>query len=67
MNIDAAIAKLKEFKKASKSSGIGPCDLVGFDDKSFTVRVRFGEEPPAVKPILGFAGGAERKSSRRKV
>ena len=55
MDIDAAIAKLKEFKKVSRKSGIGPCDLVGFDDGSFTVRVKFGDEAPCRKPVLGFA------------
>lgn len=60
MDIDAAIAKLSEFKKLASSSGTGTCDLVGFDDGSFTVKVKFGEDVPQRKPILGFAERTER-------
>jgi hypothetical protein len=67
VDIDAAIAKLEEFKKLAESSGAGPCDLVGMDDGSFTVRVKFGEDAPRRKPVLGFAAyEPERKPRKRK-
>lgn len=39
MDISAAIDQLTKFKKLSKA--LGECDLVGLDDESFVVKVKF--------------------------
>ena len=52
MNIDNAIKKLTEFKKLSKKFN-GECELVGFNDNSFTFKVEFGSEGKEKQPI-GF-------------
>lgn len=63
MNITAAIDRLTKFKKMSKT--LGDCDLVGFDNESFTVRVKFSDGGKTEKldgyhPVLGFAEGSKK-------
>ena len=68
MDINTAIEKLAQLKKMSKS--LGKCELIGFDNESFTVRVKHTDygttcaasissstSPTAFEhhPILGFA------------
>jgi len=62
MNINTAIEKLTKLKKMSKS--LGNCDLVGFDNESFTIRVKYDNAEPSScytsiafehRPIQGFS------------
>ena len=53
MDIDNAIAKLNEFKKVAKKIS-GECELVGFNENSFTFKVQFGKKDDEIKPIVGF-------------
>ena len=53
MDIDSAIEKLNEFKKISKKFK-GECELVGFNDNSFTFKVEFHKDESNVKKI-GFS------------
>lgn len=53
MDIDSAIQKLNEFKKISKKFK-GECELVGFNDNSFTFKVEFGKNEQERRPI-GFS------------
>ena len=53
MDIGMAIDKLSEFKKVAEA-GIGDCELVGFDEGSFVVKVNFRNDKPVRKPIIGF-------------
>lgn len=68
MDINTAIEKLAQLKKMSKS--LGKCELIGFDNESFTVRVKHTDcstqctasisssaSPTAFEhhPVLGFA------------
>ena len=62
MNINTAIEKLTKLKKMSKS--LGNCDLVGFDNESFTIRVKYDNVEPSSchtpmvfehRPIQGFS------------
>ena len=52
MDIDSAISKLNDFKKMSKK--LGECDLVAFNDNSFTVKIQFGEDKPDRCRVVGF-------------
>lgn len=52
MNIDSAIEKLNEFKKIAKKFK-GECELVGFNESSFTFKVEFDKDEPERRPI-GF-------------
>ena len=56
MDIDAAIEKLSKFKKLSSKFGMKDCNVVGLDNESFTVRVKFSEDPPVDNKtvVLGF-------------
>ena len=53
MNIDNAIEKLNEFKKIAKTFK-GECELVGFNDSSFTFKVEFSKDNSSTKKI-GFS------------
>lgn len=63
MDISAAIDQLTKFKKLSKA--LGECDLVGLDNESFVVKVKFNDSrsrdaadsAPAFPhhPVLGFS------------
>lgn len=55
MDIDSAIEKLNEFKKIAKKFK-GECELVGFNESSFTFKVEFGNDEPERRPI-GFSCG----------
>lgn len=53
MDIDSVIEKLNEFKKISKKFK-SECELVGFNDNSFTFKVEFSKDEPERRPI-GFS------------
>jgi len=62
MDINTAIEKLTKLKKMSKS--LGNCDLVGFDNESFTIRVKYDNDVSSSchtsiafehRPIQGFS------------
>ena len=52
MDIDSAIEKLNEFKKIAKKFK-GECELVGFNESSFTFRVDFNRDNEDRK-LIGF-------------
>lgn len=72
MDINTAIDQLVRFKKIAKM--LGDCNLVGFDNNSFTVKVSFSEQadnndaaPVAERrPILGFAESTSKKKGKTK-
>ena len=57
MEINNVIAKLNEFKKVADM--IGACDLVGFDDTSFTVKVKIENDVPERIKVTGFSSAMQ--------
>ena len=57
MNIDSVIKKLNEFKKISKSFK-GKCELVDFNDSSFTIKVDFNDNANEQRHVIGFNASA---------
>ena len=53
MNITAAIATLNKFKQVAKKVS-GECELLGFGDNSFTMKITFGNDNQK-KKIIGFS------------
>ena len=53
MDIDSAIKKLNEFKKIAKKFK-GECELIDFNENSFTFKAEFGKDEPERRPI-GFS------------
>ena len=63
MDLELAINQLTKFKKLSKA--LGECDLVGLDNESFVVKVKFngsksrnaadGDPAFSHRPVLGFS------------
>ena len=72
MDINTAIDQLVRFKKIAKM--LGDCNLVGFDNNSFTVKVSFAEQAEKCedapvtehRPVLGFAENTTKRSKTKR-